>query len=353
LQFQSLAGSLTVESNDLLSSLEGLDNIVSIGSFVRIVANKALLNLNALSDLTTISSELIIENNASLTTLSGLGALNSLGSNLSIVNNITLAELNGLTSLQTIPGNFTVRGNSLLTSLEGLNSLTAIEGASLQIRNNPLLSTCAIEGVCNFLDNSSATISISDNATGCATTTEVETACIDLPVSLINFSVAAEGSLVRLTWTTTMETNSDYFQIERSPDAINWKNLGIVSAVGESHSLKHYSFIDTTPDHGKNYYRLHMADTDGSFTRSPIQLIDSAPSKGFLLYPNPAAERLVLTGYGRVQKVTFYAQTGKRILEHLAPNQEEIDIRSLPAGLYLVAITESNGRVRTYRIAKE
>jgi len=66
----------------------------------------------------------------------------------------------------------------VLSSIEGISN---IEAASiihhLNIRNNPLLSTCEVESVCDYLANPNGNISIFNNALGCNSKEEVEEAC--------------------------------------------------------------------------------------------------------------------------------------------------------------------------------
>ena len=66
------------------------------------------------------------------------------------------------------------------------------------------------------------------------------------------------------------ETYSDFFQVQRSADAKNLQDLGVVNAQGESNELAKYNYTDNTPLNGRNLYRLEMVDKDGSFAYSRI-----------------------------------------------------------------------------------
>jgi hypothetical protein len=87
----------------------------------------------------------------------------------------------------------------------------------------------------------------------------------NLPVRLKSFDGYPEGGLVNLNWATTEETNSDYFGIEHSLNAKNWRSIGKVTALGESKKLKDYQFKHNQPVSGVNYYRLKMVDKDRTF----------------------------------------------------------------------------------------
>jgi hypothetical protein len=70
---------LYVGDNPLLTSLEGLNGLTSVGQILEINSNAALINLNGLSDLTIVGKELNVTNNASLINLCGLQNLMNQG----------------------------------------------------------------------------------------------------------------------------------------------------------------------------------------------------------------------------------------------------------------------------------
>ncbi|MEZ5022041.1 MAG: hypothetical protein R2728_02045 [Chitinophagales bacterium] len=44
-----------------------------------------------------------------------------------------------------------------------------------------------------------------------------------LPVELLSFNADTIGSTIMLTWVTLSEINTDYYEIQHSLDAVNWK----------------------------------------------------------------------------------------------------------------------------------
>ncbi|MFD1144672.1 hypothetical protein ACFQ4C_26325 [Larkinella insperata] len=91
-----------------------------------------------------------------------------------------------------------------------------------------------------------------------------------LPVHLVDFAGRSVDQQVRLGWQTTYEANSDYFTIERSPDARAFEAIGRVASKGFSESLQTYGFSDAAPLKGTNYYRLRQVDRDGTYAYSKI-----------------------------------------------------------------------------------
>ena len=77
-------------------------------------------------------------------------------------------------------------GNPALTSLTGLDNINAGSITDLKIYSNSSLSTCEVQSVCNYLASPNGCIFIYENAIGCNTQAEVETACESVSVKSIN-----------------------------------------------------------------------------------------------------------------------------------------------------------------------
>ena len=91
-----------------------------------------------------------------------------------------------------------------------------------------------------------------------------------LPIKLIDFNVKEIGEQNLLQWTTSTESNSAYFNIERSNNAQFYETIGRVNASGFSTKEVKYNFTDVAPLKGINYYRLAMVDKGGVTEYSKI-----------------------------------------------------------------------------------
>lgn len=74
-------------------------------------------------------------------------------------------------------GDFWIVNNETLGSIISLESINPNTLSDLVIQENPMLSECDAEGVCSFLTLPNADITISDNAPGCNSIEQVQTAC--------------------------------------------------------------------------------------------------------------------------------------------------------------------------------
>jgi hypothetical protein len=110
-----------------------------------------------------------------------------------------------------------------------------------------------------------------------------------LPVELLDFTATKIEKTVELNWQTASERNNVGFEIERSSNDQNWEVIGFVEGRGNSFETQDYSFIDTAPNIGNNYYRLKQVDFDGHYEYSSIRhILFTANNKSALsIYPNP------------------------------------------------------------------
>jgi hypothetical protein len=105
--------------------------------------------------------------------LEGLGTVTSM-EGLAIYDNDLLADLTGLESVTNIDFELSIKNNDSLQDIWGLNNATI--GGEGEIINNDNLSECAIQGVCEILSTNHE-FYISDNAPGCNSVQEVDSAC--------------------------------------------------------------------------------------------------------------------------------------------------------------------------------
>ena len=90
-----------------------------------------------------------------------------------------------------------------------------------------------------------------------------------LPVELVSFTVVSDSCTDYLSWSTASEINNDYFVVEHSTNAVEWKNVASVDGAGNSFIRNEYS-IKLPAGSGENYYRLKQIDFDGTHAYSQI-----------------------------------------------------------------------------------
>jgi hypothetical protein len=154
-----------------------------------------------------------------------------------------------------------------------------------------------------------------------------------LPVKIKTFTAELNLNLPLISFTTASEINNAGFDIEQSSDGIDFQKIGWVEGNGSTTEEKHYTFIDTKPSLGINYYRLRQVDYDGRFEYSKIVSL-MMNSDDVIIFPNPVTDIL------NVQNAASGSYLIKSVLGTIISQGElnaggQIDISHLPSGTYL------------------
>lgn len=86
-----------------------------------------------------------------------------------------------------------------------------------------------------------------------------------LPVELMSFEGNCNDGAITLSWSTASETNNSHFQVERSPDCVQYEIISFINGHGTTSKRSDYSLLDH-PGNFENsyvYYRLTQFDFDG------------------------------------------------------------------------------------------
>jgi len=184
---------------------------------------------------------------------------------------------------------------------------------------------------------------------------------IILPVSLGDFSAVKNTSGVLLSWETFSETNTAYFEIERSSNGTDFVTIGKINAKGNSTTRQLYSFTDITPANGVNYYQLRMTDINGSFSYSnKVAVKNNSQLISISIFPNPVSSILqvqIPSKQNSMASIVISDASGKVVYRLQAPVSEGNNARSIPVaglvnGLYQLTI-ERNGDKQTRSFIKQ
>lgn len=174
---------------------------------------------------------------------------------------------------------------------------------------------------------------------------------IPLPLRLLSFEGALKAKAVELVWTTANETAVKGYGIERSADGRTFFRLDEVTAKNNTGQTD-YKFTDAAPLSGKSYYRLKMADKDGSAAYSKIISVNNASDNALQLLPNPVRTRLTVNhpkaAAGAVMQIV--SMDGKKVLLQTVSAgslQTTVDVSVLPAGVYRLLYTSQKTSTTT------
>lgn len=175
-----------------------------------------------------------------------------------------------------------------------------------------------------------------------------------LPVHLIRFGAAlSEQNQVILSWATSFETMHDHFDVESARDAKTFRKTGRVSAPFRAVAgISEYQFTDI-PEQPADmvYYRLKQVDTDGTYAFSktvPVRVSEKLP---VTIGPNPADNSVTISGVSHNWDVEVVNLNG--MVVQRARNQRNVDLKRLPAGLYVVRVKTDSGLVTSQKIIRK
>lgn len=171
---------------------------------------------------------------------------------------------------------------------------------------------------------------------------------VPLPIELTHFSATCEQNLITLIWKTASETNSKYFLIERSQNAIDFELITQVEAAGNSYTEKFYQYIDRSANLNTNYYyRLKEVDINNNIKKHPIINVKGCLSKQTNILINNTTDGKVIIDFhsenSSVYTIQLYDMIGKCVFKENIQTQKgnhRFILNNLPIdpSIYLLTI---------------
>ncbi|GDX52751.1 hypothetical protein LBMAG27_17980 [Bacteroidota bacterium] len=180
-----------------------------------------------------------------------------------------------------------------------------------------------------------------------------------LPITWVSFEVTKinEGKSGLLNWKVIGDDLTDYFEIERSADALHFEKLATVPSTENPEPFTiEYKFEDSNPVNGDNYYRIKEFDKDGSFYFSLIRSLNFSYiyENHVKIYPNPVGEMQQINfenDWGSDMNVIIYDVTGRYLTNEIISNRKSFKVKLL-SGFYLYTI-QMDGRIVNGKLAVE
>jgi hypothetical protein len=173
-----------------------------------------------------------------------------------------------------------------------------------------------------------------------------------LPVDLVYFEAKAiDNQQALLHWQTASELNNNYFDVERSYDAIHWEWVGKVVGNGTTNQLEDYNFIDKTIAKSQQtaYYRLNQIDYDGAHEYTDIRSVSftvKANAFEIAAYPNPFNQEVTI----RIRTTELYSIEVTDLnglvmlnIENEDKGTHSLDLSTWASGVYIVNVTSKQG----------
>ena len=166
-----------------------------------------------------------------------------------------------------------------------------------------------------------------------------------LPVTLASFRVSKLENQAFLQWTTTAETNTSHFEIQKSLNTKDWTTIGTREAAKESNAVLQYTHWDSQLTTGNIYYRLKMVDQDDTFAYSSIRNLLGENRAELVAFPNPVTEKIFIsaTDSNQIAEVEIRNTAGQLVHETTQIDGEGISVGKLVPGTYIIQIRNVDG----------
>lgn len=175
-----------------------------------------------------------------------------------------------------------------------------------------------------------------------------------LPLELLDFSGQAQSAGNMLHWVTDNETNNDYFVIESSADAVNFKQIGTVDGAGTTTQMRQYGFLDSDPVANTTYYRLQTIDFSGVSAYTHTISLTRQPGQELRISPVPALTEVSVRYTSDViasADLIIFGMDGTPVHQQAwdvrsGTNELVLDISTFTPGTYIVQITGAGEPLR-------
>ena len=162
-----------------------------------------------------------------------------------------------------------------------------------------------------------------------------------LAVDLLNpIQVKVIHDQAWISWSTASEINSDYFDIMKSRDGIDWEQVERITAQGFSSQRTYYRVKDPNTSPGQSYYRVIETDYNGHKTvLGTVSAFVSEKAK-ISIFPNPSRGYLVLEHDlypSEIIRIELVAINGKTV-KSFDPKKVLLDLSDLVNGTYILRV---------------
>ena len=167
------------------------------------------------------------------------------------------------------------------------------------------------------------------------------------PLAIDNLTIKAyqKNQGIQVEWTAKTETDMDHYEVERSGDGVQFSKSALVTAVGNSSQPVNYSWFDTNPFAGNNFYRVKAINKLGLMKYSTMVKVNIAKASPLItVYPNPVETNHFSLQLGNLDKGTYMISIINDLGQQVYSSQlnhnggsatQNIELKNnLPGGVY-------------------
>ncbi len=127
------------------------------------------------------------------------------------------------------------------------------------------------------------------------------------PIELIDFIGFNIGNKNQLYWSTKIETDFNYFILEKSNNGKDFYKVDTIHSKGNN---SNYGYLDNA--NSQSYYRLKIVDNDGTYVYSNTIVLNYDNYEDISIYPNPSKTNFTINSVDSFD-INVYTVDGKLI----------------------------------------
>jgi len=229
--------------------------------------------------------------------------------------------------------------------LSSVNSVTfgGVQAASFQIVSDSVIVAIVGTGASGQVTITNG--SVSGSLPNFLFSTDTTQTSANGPFQLVTFTASLVSNQPLLRWTTVNDGGIAHYSVERGVDGNNFTTIGTLKSKDAGGLGATYTFTDSFPKPGLNYYRIKAQDTAVNYYYSEIQAVQLL-SMEMPVYPNPVKYGFFLVDLPSITKSSIFQLTntwGMIVQTIQVPPgvaQQRINIPGLLPGTYRLRWTD-------------
>ncbi|MFY8022389.1 MAG: choice-of-anchor V domain-containing protein [Bacteroidia bacterium] len=167
-----------------------------------------------------------------------------------------------------------------------------------------------------------------------------------LPVKWLDLSAENVNGKNLVKWSTSMELNTSYFELESSLDGDDFKGIQKIQAAGNSSTSKYYSIVDDNPENHVVYYRIKQVDRDGVFAYSNVFKTQNAGHESSAEISYNSESKTLFVRANETSGLELYNLNGELVKSFQSTSQNRFDMTGIQNGMYLIKLKHSNQAIK-------
>lgn len=160
----------------------------------------------------------------------------------------------------------------------------------------------------------------------------------------------------QLNWLSLDGSDTDYFEIQRSSDALNFETIGELMEAELVDSRRYYSYTDQSPQKGTNYYRLRHLSEAGEETLTNVVAVEGESETAQIeVYPTIVKDQLnIKSAKHTITAFRLINAFGQTVLFEEVNNQNlEINTNGISSTMLVLQLELEGGIKISRKIIKQ